>query len=187
MPIRLEFIGRDVIRRDPMKFLEQLRERFPNVSEKGLHAIAGAEFEKRKPRHNRHVVCLFGRDILSEDPTTIPAWPLMTADLRNRVLHPEQYQQTSGKRENLIDPVDLQTTYVWRHSADWIQEVSDHDAEVLRRSPARGWFRDVDRHGLYVPGRAWDFPVKERHEAPTLQEAAAIRRDLTRKKTWNGV
>ena len=182
MPIRLEFIGREVIRKDPMKFLEQLRAKFPNVSEKGLHAIAGAEFEKRHPRTPRMVVHLFGRDILSDDLTSIPAWPLIDPK-EKRVL----VNATRERREQMIDPQELSRTYVWRQSAGWVQEVTDHDADVLRRSTARGWFRNIDAHGPFVPTRAWDFPVKERHTAGTLADAQAIVRDVTRKKTWNGV
>ena len=183
MPIRLEFIGKDVIRRDPMKFLEQVREKYPTLSERGLHEVAGAEFEKRKPRHKNHVVHLFGRDILSDDLTSIAAWPLITPAFR-RVLADRKAAGTIG---TLIDPEDLGQTYVWRHDHGWIQEVTDADADVLRRSKARAWFRNVDNHGLFVPGRAWDFPVKERYEAPNMTEAQAIVRDLTRKKTWKGV
>lgn len=182
MPIRLEFIGFHVVRKDPMKFLTMLREKFPNVSEKGIHAIAAEEFEKRHPRTPRLVVHLFGRDILSDDVTTMAAWPLVDEKERRWLL-----QWPLAQRETKLDPPGLSRTYVWRKSAGWVQEVTDADADVLRRSTAAPWFRDVDKHGLWTPTRAWDFPVKERFEAPTIADGKAFVRDQTRRKTWNGV
>ena len=41
MPVRLEFVGRDIIRRDPMTFLDQLRAKYPTLNERGLHEVAG--------------------------------------------------------------------------------------------------------------------------------------------------
>lgn len=182
--IRLEFIGRDIIRRNPMQFLDQLRAKYPTFTEAELHAVAGAEFSKKAPRHRSHVVHLFGRDILTDDLTTITAWQWVTPAFR-RILA----QADHAKRAALIDPKlpdALEQTYVWRHENRWIQEVSDSDVAVLRRSSARGWFRDVDVHGPYVVPRTWDFPVAERFEAPSIDEGKRFVADVTRKRQWAG-
>jgi len=180
---RLEFIGREVIRRDPMKFLDELRAKYgATVSERGIQEIAAREFQRRKPRNPAMVVHLFGRDILTDDLTTIEAWPMVDPK-EKRVLE----RLTPAQREKKVDPEGLSKTYVWRKSNGWVQDVTEADAEVLRRSTARGWFRDIDVKGPFVVQRAWDFPVAERYEAGSIQDAQAIVRDVTRKKQWKGV
>jgi hypothetical protein len=181
MPVRLEFIGQEIIHRDPVAFLENLRKELPNMSEKAFHAIAGAEFEKRAPRHDYLVVHLFGRDILTDDITTIAAWP--DVDPQE---HPALLNATIAERERKIDPPGLSTTYVWRKSNGWVQEVSDSDLDVIRQSAARTWFRDIDTHGAWVPKRAWDLPVRERYEASTLDDAAKFVADIKRNPQWQG-
>lgn len=176
---RLEFIGREAIRRDPMKFLEQLRAKYPNLSERGLHEVAGAEFQKRKPRNPAMVVHLFGEDILADDLSTIEAWPIVDPK-EKRVLE----RLTVEQRRKKVDPQGLSKTYVWRKSNGWVQDVTEADAEVLRRSTAAGWFRDVDAFGRFVPQRAWDFPVAERYEATSIEEGKRFVADVTRKKQW---
>lgn len=182
MPVRLEYLGREVIRRNPMQFLEQLRAKYPTLTERGLHEVAGREFSRRHPRHPRQVIHLFGEDIASEDLEAIPAWPIVDPKEKRILvkLSPEQ-------RKAKVDPKGLSRTYVWRASNDWVQEVTDADAEVLRNSTAAGWFRDYDAHGPFQPQRAWDFPVAERFEAPSIDEGKRFVADVTRKPQWKGV
>jgi hypothetical protein len=181
MPIRLEYIGREIVRRDPMKFLDQLRAKYPTLTERGLHEVAGREFAKRHPRHDKQVIHLFGEDITAEDLETIIAWPIMDPKEKRVLL-----KLTPAERAAKVDPKGLSRTYVWRASNQWTQEVTDADAAVLRASPAAGWFRDIDVHGPYVVARAWDFPVAERFEAPTLAEGKRFVADVTRKQQWTG-
>ena len=179
---RLEYIGREIIRRDPMKFLDQLRAKYPTLTERGLHEVAGREFSKRHPRHDRQVIHLFGEDIASEDIETIPAWPIVDPKEKRVLL-----KLTPAERMAKVDPQGLSRTYVWRASNQWVQDVTDADAAVLRASTARGWFRDYDTHGPFVPQQTWDFPVAERFEAANPAEGKRFIADVTRKQQWKGV
>lgn len=182
MPVRLEFLGRDIVRRDPMKFLDQLRAKYPSLNERGLHEVAGREFVKKKPRNPAMVVHLFGEDIATAELETIAAWPIMDPKEKRVLL-----KLTPEQRAARVDPKGLSRTYVWRESNQWTQEVTDADAAVLRESAARTWFRDIDAHGPFVVARAWDFPVAERYEAPTVAEGKRFVADVTRKQQWKGV
>lgn len=179
---RLEFIGRDIIRRNPMQFLDQLRAKYPTLNERGLHEVAGREFQKKKPRNPAMVVHLFGEDIASDDLEGIAAWPDVDPKEKRVLL-----RLTPAERAARVDPQGLSRTYVWRQSNGWVQEVTDADAEVLRRSTARTWFRDIDAHGPFVVKRAWDFPVAERFEAPNMAEGKRFIADVTKQKSWKGV
>lgn len=198
--IRLHYMGRDVIRRDAGRLLDMLRQRYPNVSEAALHQIAKAELARMPPRHKGEVLALFGADILTEDPTTIPAWGLLTAEHRSRVLNPDRYPELrGGGRAALVDPQGLQHTYVWRYSNAWTQEVAPEDARVIReaeitedarrrgKTPPRYWFRDLDRHGPYTPMRAFDLPVVGRETFSDALEARRYEDSLKRVKQWTGV
>jgi hypothetical protein len=181
MPIRLEFVGRDITRRDPMKFLAELRAKYPTLTERGLHEVAGREFARKKPRNPAMVVHLFGEDITADDLETIAAWPIIDPKEKRVLL-----RLSPAERAGKVDPQGLGQTYVWRESNGWTQEVTDADAAVLRRSTARTWFRDIDAHGPFVVARAWDFPVAERQAVPNLHEAQKFLADVTRKPQWTG-
>lgn len=178
---RLEYIGAEVVHRDPVAFLNRLRKEYPHTSEKGIQAIAAAEFEKRHPRHAAQVLHLLGQDILADDVTTIAAWSDVDGAIKTSLLSASREQ-----REKRIDPPGLSRTYVWRQRNGWVQEVTDHDVEILRKSSARGWFHDIDVRGPWVQPRTWDFPVRERFEASTIGDAQAIVRDLKRQQQWRG-
>lgn len=189
MPVRLVFIGKDTSRRNLPMFLDSLRQRYPNVSETGIQEMAKAELTKVPPRYSRYVEHLIGRDILSDDPTKILAWPHMTmteqskaVDLRTGQIKPE------SERLRMLDPFcALENTYVWRKENGWVQTVTDSDAEIIRASLARTWFRDVDRFGDQVPVRAWDLPVIESTGFNDLNEAKRFEKDLQRTKQWRGL
>lgn len=181
MSKRLTFIGHDVLRRDPVKFLDGLRQRFPNVSETGIQEIAKRELGKTPPRYDRYVQCLFGEDILTDDVTTIPAWRWLTPILRRQI----QGVPIEQRRE-LVDPKGMSATYVWRKDNGWVQEVTDSDADILRASNARTWFRDTDAFGTHVPTRMWDFPVIESQSFDNMFDANAYRKDQQRKQQWRG-
>ena len=181
--LRLEYIGKDTARRNWKRLLEHLRRMYPNVSETGIHEIAKAEFVRVAPRHDRLVQALFGRDILAADVTTIPAWPYLTPLMKRWVLNPALEGRT---HETLMDPPGLSRTYVWSKKNNWLQEVTDEDAAIIRASPARTWFRDYDKHGPYTPARTWDLPVVARETFTDAAEARRFERDQKRKKSWTG-
>lgn len=180
--MQLCYIGRDIARRDPAKFLDGLRAKYPAVSETGIQEIARTELGKTPPRYPQEVVHLFGADVLSEDVTTMAAWPWISAYFR-RVLQ----QSDDDAKQRLIDPADLSRTYVWRRTNGWTQEVSDADVAVIRQSSARTWFRDTERFGAFVPTRMWDLPVIESHTFDNQFDADAYRKDQQRKARWRGV
>lgn len=181
MSKRLTFIGHDVLRRDPITFLEGLRQRFPNVSETGIQAIAKRELGKKPPRYDQYVQGLFGEDILTDDVTTIAAWRWLTPILRREV-----QQASLEQRRAMVDPKGLSATYVWRKDNGWVQEVTDSDADILRASGARTWFRDTDMFGTHVPTRMWDFPVIETHTFNNQFDANAYRKEQHRQQQWRG-
>lgn len=181
-PVTLEFIGMDVARRNLPAVVAGLRRKYPNISETGVHEMAKAELTMSPPRYPQHVVHLFGADILSADLTTIPAWPLVEPVFQ------DQLRNTPVQdRGRMIDPVGLSRTYVWRQTANWVQEVTAADVDVIRRSEARTWFRSVERHGLWIPHRAWDLPVLDSVAFTDPTEAKRYERDQQRTKQWNGV
>ena len=74
MPVRLEFIGKDIQRRNMGALLRNLRRMYPHVSETGIQEMAKLELTAVAPRWDGYIVHFIGRDILAEDPRTIPAW-----------------------------------------------------------------------------------------------------------------
>src|SRR5690606_27743079 len=121
---RLEFIGREVIRRDPMQLLDVPRAKYcATVSERGIQEIAAREFQRGKQRNSAMVAHLFGRAILIDDLTTIEAWPMVDPN-EKRVLE----RLTPAQREKKVGPEGLSKTYVWRKSNGWVQDVTEADA-----------------------------------------------------------
>ncbi len=194
---RLEFVGKDVIRRNLDTVMARLRATYPNVSETGIVAMAQTQVVPIPPRLPQFVQCFFGRDILAEDPTQIEAWPFLTPDLRERILNTAAYLGEGATRETLLN-VPLSKTYVWSVKTDWVQDVTAADADLLRRveipesqiakgeTPPRYWFRDIDQHGPFVPRRAFDLPVVSRETFTDPGEAKRYERDQRRKRQWAG-
>lgn len=183
MGTRLEFISYSVVRRDPQKLRAVLKAKYPTVSDDNLERITEVELWKHKPRLPHTEVLLFGRDVLTADLTTIPAWDAMSAKAR-RFLERHARAGTLGQA---ISIDDLSTTYVWNRGNAWVQEVADSDLPRIRASKAGKWFRDYDAHGPW-PGfpRAWEFPVAEREAFSNLEDAAKFAADVRKKKTWAG-
>ena len=183
MPKRLEFISYSWVRRDPRKFLLALRATYPTVSPEDLERIATAEMWKHKPRLNHTEVLLFGRDVLTDDLSTVAGWGEMSRKARR---HLEQHQ-AAGTLSRIVSIPDLSRTYVFNKQTEWVQEVTDADAALIRQSKARTWFRDIDVYGPW-PGfpQVWELPVAERFEATSLTDAAAFVKDVKQTKTWPG-
>lgn len=182
MTTRLEFIGKDVARRNQKKLLEGIERQYPTMTQAERNEIALVELAKVQPRHKHLVQHLIGADVVTEDPTTMALWPIMGSQLKRVILG----RSIEGRRA-LIDPAGLSRTYVWRASNGWVQEVEDADVDVIRASPARNWFRDADKFGPYRPARAYDLPVKEREAFADAYEAKRFEADLILKPQWRGV
>lgn len=180
--VTLEFIGKPSPRRDMNAYYDELRAKYPSLSERGLHEVTKAELERTPPRYSKYVLHLFGQDIATNDPTTLPVWPWMTDYERGRVL-----SIPIADRPRLVDPAGLSRTYVWRKDTDWVQDVTDADVEVIRLSEARTWFRNVEKHGRWTPERAYDFPVLETHPMRDWSDVESFERDRERKPAWNGI
>ncbi len=177
----LEFIGKSRVRRDPVRTAEAVRREHPGLSEAGVIEVVRGLLFQDPPRIEQLVVHFWGADILTPDPTTIPAWSLATPYWREVVLNADE-----AKRRALIDPKGLSASYVWCAQGKWVQEVSTADVEVIRGSDARTWFRDVDRFGPFVPRRAFDFPVQDTVAIRSADDLRQFRRDQKRKTLWTG-
>lgn len=133
------------------------------------------------PRIDQLVVHLWGADILSDDPTSIPAWSLVSREFRDIVL-----TASNDQKQRMIDPEGLSTSYVWCKAGNWVQEVSETDVEVIRNSDARTWFRDPERFGPFTPINAFAFPVVETVPINGADDLRQFRRDQRRKTVWTG-
>lgn len=177
----LEFLSMSRIRRDPAAVEAEVRRRHPGLSEAGVIEVVRGLLFQDPGRPEMLVVHLWGADILTGDPTTIPAWPLATLYWREVILNAGE-----AKRRAMIDPEGLSTSYVWSKAGNWVQEVSDEDVEVIRQSRARTWFRDVQRFGPFTPHRAFDFPVRDSVAIRSADDLRQFRREQKRTGQWTG-
>jgi len=189
MPVNLEFLGKDIQRRNMDLFVEHLRRLYPHVSITGIQEMAKAELGAVAPRWEGYIVHFIGRDILSEDPRTIPAWQWFSKTERGKAYDAQrdQIRPVTDRLQMMDVTLPLETTYVWRLANGWTQTVSDADVEVIRRHPkARLWFQNADVYGPWTVKRAWDLPVTERLTFTNPDEALRYRKDLTRKHYVRG-
>lgn len=178
----LEFMSQSAIRRDPIKAYDDVRRKHPGSSEQRIMQIVRGLLFQDPGRPEMLVVHLWGVDILSDDPATIPAWPLATPYWREYIVGADE-----AKRRALIEPsCRLSTSYVWSRAGRWVQEVSDEDVEVIRQSRARTWFRDVERFGPFMPQRAFDFPVTDTVPIRSADDLKQFRREQKRTAQWTG-
>jgi hypothetical protein len=202
--------------------VRRIRDRFPGISDLGVNQAVARMLDSGtdrgyKPRTKGRYVYLFGADIMSAQIDQIPAWPLMSDGVRERLLdHPVEggitledrleanddpqqteliqaglanHQHRAGvNRSVLISPRGLSQTYVWCHENQWIQEVTDADADlILSARGASQKFRDIAIHGPYEDVRSYEGPniVRERIEAPA-RDAEYVMRQLKAAQTWQG-
>ena len=209
----LEFVGSfhpfDETRGGIDAFISAVRKQAPGISNAGINAIVKQTMDNREyKRVPGWIVHRFGLDIMTADPTHLPAWRWMYPGWRDRVLkmpvaggavldgdaanvqrhvfstlQPEHYNRAS-----LISPAGLSTTYVWRAENDWLQEVTDADAAVLRAAKD-AVFRDPSRFGRWVEPRAWIGQVAptETYRFSQMDDIEAFDRDRTRTPHWAGV
>jgi hypothetical protein len=193
-------------------FVSEIRRRFPNMTDTGLSELAKRMLGEYDPRTHTRTVMLFGRDIMTADVESIPAWDMLAPSAKTRIKeHPHdtgevpssgvnevfkaellnRLDRRSVNRSVLIEPDDLDQTYVWRKATatPWVQEVTDGDYFRILRHPSLGpKFQDPDVKGAYVEVTSYThMQVGERHEARTFQEAAAIQRHYRRQPHYSGV
>lgn len=143
MVVRLEYIGKGAAKRRTMDFLDGLRQRFPRVSEAGLHEIAKTELVRVPPRDKSVVQQLIGADILALD--------VQPDDLAPR----EAFTQT------VLDEQNIMRSYFDEPS--WLAEVEDRYREIIPQR-VQAWplltptvqtlilrTRRADRHKLVDP------------------------------------
>lgn len=173
--------------------VRRIRERFPSITDMGVNqAVArmldSSQPQGYKPRTNGRFIYLFGADIMSAQLDQIPAWPLMSDAVRERILaHPidggitledriandedprqveliqaglANHQYRAGvNRSVLISPRGLSQTYVWCFENQWIQEATDADAKIILSARGAGQkFRDIAVHGPYQDVRSYEGP-----------------------------
>lgn len=193
MPKRLEFISYSVHRRDPEKFKRELRAALPTVSVEDFERIATIELVKHKPRLNHTEVNLFGRDVLTDDVTTIATWAEMSPKAQRFV----RRHAAAGTLDRLVSIPGLSRSYVWNKRNAWVQDVTDADAALIRdtkhwkmpegKSPPALWFRDIDVYGPWAGfPQTWALPVVEEFRATNLDDAKRFVADVKKTKQWPG-
>lgn len=196
--------------------VRKIRAAKPGITDQGVNQAVKRMLDGYNPRTPGRIVHLFGRDILTEDVTSIPAWPWVGEGEKRRVLqHPVMGGETipddlvgitrkmrqeelagrgsearaSINRSVLISPPGLQQTYVWRLATGWVQEVTDADYDLILSTPAnRRLFRDLDIHGPYVDVRSYEAPriVTSTTVATTAKEASYLMGQTKRTPNWQG-
>jgi hypothetical protein len=183
MPTRLEFLSYSIVRRDPARFKRELRVRYPTMSAEDLERIATVELWKHKPRLGHTEVLLFGRDVLTDDLTTVAGWDVMSAKAQRHL----RRHAAAGTLAQAVSIDGLSRTYVFNKRTDWVQEVTDADLPLIRASKARHWFRDFDKYGPW-PGfpQTWALPVVDEFKATNLDDAKRFVADVKKTKQWPG-
>lgn len=175
MPV-LEFIGKDTARRNYAKFLKELEQDYPNLSQEGRNELAMAYLTRVQPRSDRHTHILFGPDVETETPEQMPWWPLLSRAGRRMV----------KERTAPQDPPGLSQTYVWCARGGWVQDVTEVDAKIILASPIRNWFQRAEL-GPFVPKDPFDVHVVSSGTLSSISEAKRFQGDMIRKPQWNGV
>lgn len=205
---RLELMGDPGPWRNAERFVESLRAYKPTLSDDEIVNIVRRENAKHRPRHPNMSLCLFGRDILTDDLPSIDAWPHVSATWKHELptypvfggeMIPADAEnaavalanaRSAGKRINRgswVFPVGLGKTYVWDAANDFIQTVEDADVEVLRRSSFRLWFRDPDMANGPVQIQRYDYAPTETLRFRTIDDLSSFERDKAPVQQWKGV
>lgn len=177
----LEFVGKSRVRRDFDATAAAVQRRHPMLSEAGVREVVRGLLFTDPARSQVLVVHLLGADILTDDPESLPAWSLITPHFRHVIQTADD-----ATKHAMIDPKGMERTYVWCHAGGWIQEVTDHDIEIIRASDARMWFRDRDAFGAFTPKNAFHLPVVKSIPISSADEYHQFQRDRRRQKSWAG-
>lgn len=206
---KLEYTGGVSPFQDINAFVAKVRKAHPAITDRGVDQIVKRSVGLVDKRISKRTIALFGRDIMTEDVTTLPVWPHLPKSARQRILdHPieggervdsEQAKvsqlelvgrldRRSVNRSVLISPRGLERTYAWSAAHGWTQEVTDNDYRIIVRDfGLRRLFADPDIVGPFVEVRSYDAPVKERHVARDMSDVRALRREFSRTPQFRGV
>lgn len=185
---KLEFVGKDVMRRNWKQVHEMVRAQYPTLSDTSIDHIASDMMRQTKgpdgesvtvsPRTNNTNLVAWGKDVFAEHPEGMAAWQFLTPIQRDTV----------RRNQCRFYPTGLSQTYVWCRENGFVQQVTDADADLIRNAAfIRGWFQDPDVHGSFAPIRTFDYEVVEEQDFVDLNEARRYERDLQEKKQWSGV
>lgn len=179
----LEYIGKNKSTRNPAVLEAEVQRRHPRLTKTGILQVMRGMLFQMHNRINSEVITMLGDDICMEDVTAIAAWDDLEGDWKTAL----QKLSVEARRDHPMRTVGLSRTYVWRKRTGWVQQVADHDLAIIRQSPVRHWFRDVDRFGPFVPQRAFDYHAVR---APVALDSAAdldrFRREQRRVPQWTG-
>lgn len=195
--------------RDRAGFVAALKARRPGITDYEIryaHKEAVARFDQM---HKKRQITLFGRDILTNDPTTIRSWELLPPSQQRRIMdHPidrgdmvdpedpkfsqlelaRRLNRNSVHRSALISPEGLEETYCWRYQNDFQQDVTEHDFLLIRSFPAfKGMFQRIDTRGPVQKIQSYDMVPKERHVARDASDVQALLKEYERKNLHKGV
>lgn len=183
MPTRLEFLSYSVVRRNPDAFKRELRVKYPTMSVEDLERIATVELWKHKPRLNHTEVLLFGRDVDTDDLTTVAGWDVMSPKARRHL----KRHKAAGTLSQAVSIDGLSRTYVFNKRNAWVQEVADSDLPLIRASKAKHWFRNYDQYGPWQGfPQTWQLNVADEFKATNLDDAKRFVADVKKTKQWPG-
>lgn len=210
MSIVLEFLGYPGPWRDVEKFRNAVKAANPGLTDSQIMDLVHRENAKKRWRHKEWVFQMFGADILSGDLQSMDAWPYLQDRWKRDlpkfpveggevIRHTDddavnlQFAiRTKGEqrvnRRSLMVPDGLSKTYVWCIANNWIQEVSDADAAILRAHPLlKLMFRNPNfANG---PMQIQDYrrqSTGERYQFDSIDEAQAFERGMSSRPQWNG-
>jgi hypothetical protein len=166
----LEYVGRPNPHEDMTGFLRRLKRFAPQIRTKAQRdQIVMRATVNRAQRFRGRMIVLFGRDIVSGDLGSIPAWHRIPASVTSNIA-----RMTAEQRLQSISLPGLEETYLWEWGNNWLQDVSEADYGLITSQPGC-LFRDPDVSGLYVPKRAYnDYRFTERLHATSLAEGERI-------------
>ena len=211
--MKLEYVGGfhpwDEARGGIAATVAAIRAQRPGITDREVEQVIQRILNERvEKRYPGHIIHRFGRDILPGDLTQLPAWRWLHPDWQRRL---PRYPLDGGalltgdardvqravygaldpsriNRASLIKPAGLSATYVWRNENDWLQEVADADAAVLRAAKD-AVFRNPERFGRWVEPRSWvgDAEPSATYRFDNEDDAKAFERnELTRQPHWPG-
>lgn len=205
---RLEYTGGVNPHRDLPSFVKKVKTQFPTISERGISQLAKKALDLYDARTGVRSVSVYGEDILTEHPETIPAWPFLEDHEQRRILaHPiasgerlgagtdkisrlemaNRLDHGSIHRSALVSLAGLEQTYVWRMRTLWVQEVTPNDYALLLAHPQmRRKLQDPDIHGPVLDVRAYDWHVTDRHIAHDMADVRALQRHFSRTPQFAG-
>ena len=152
-----------------------------------------------KPRHDSSHWQVFGRDILTDDLHSIPAWrfidswwqqnlplfPLTGGEVITGVDAAQRLKAAIDSlgiqrvnRRSLLIPDGLTHSYVWCKANRWVQEVADPDVSVLRTTPMLNQcFRSAAHADNPVTPRTYEYGGTERHAFTSFDDLERFRRE----------